>query len=404
MNATDSKGVSRILTINSGSSSLKCSLYEIGQSETLILSGSIERIGLRGSHFRIKDAAGEMLVEAERDMPDHDAAFKTLMEWLQSRFPDQALDAVGHRVVHGGTRYVEPHFVTPELLAALKETIRLAPDHLPHELKAIRAVERVYPNLRQVACFDTAFHRQMPELAQRFPLSRSLWHEGVLRYGFHGLSYEYVMHRLDEVAGAQAASGRVIVAHLGNGASMAAVRNRKSMDTTMGLTPVGGLIMGTRSGDLDPGVLLYLLEEKDRSPATVDYLVNQRSGLIGISGSSSDMRALLEREASDPHAKQAVDMFCYQARKFLGAMAAALGGLDTLVFTAGVGANSPAVRGRICQGLDFLGVEIDAGRNEANADVISRDGGAVTVRVMKTDEELMIARHTRKLLCGGEAK
>ena len=404
MNATDSRSVSRILTINSGSSSLKCSLYHIGQSETLILSGSIERIGLRGSHFRIQDAAGETLIAAERDIPDHDAAFKTLMEWLQTRFPDQALDAVGHRVVHGGTKYVEPHFVTPKLLAALKDTIRLAPDHLPHELKAIRAVERYYPDLKQVACFDTAFHRQMPEQAQRFPLSRSLWHEGVLRYGFHGLSYEYIMQRLEQVAGSETANGRVIVAHLGNGASMAAVRNGKSIDTTMGLTPAGWLIMGTRSGDLDPGVLLYLLEEKERTPATVDYLVNQRSGLIGISGSSSDMRDLLDRETGDPHAKQAVDMFCYQAKKFLGAMAAVLGGLDTLVFTAGVGANSAAVRARICQGMEFLGIEIDAGRNEANADVISCDGGAVTVRVMKTDEELMIARHTCKLICDGGAR
>ncbi len=370
----------------------------MGQTEALELSGNIERIGLRGSHFHIRNAQGETLIEADRDIADHDAAFKMLMEWLHSRFPDQVLDAVGHRIVHGGTVYSQPHLITPELEAALKEIIRLAPDHLPHELKAIRAVERYYPDLKQVACFDTAFHRQMPELAQRFPLPRSLWHEGVLRYGFHGLSYEYIMEKLGEVAGVEAAHGRVIVAHLGNGASMAAIKNGNSVDTTMGLTPAGGLIMGTRSGDLDPGVLLYLLEEKQRSPSTVDYLVNQRSGLMGISGSSSDMRDLLGREASDPQAMQAVDMFCYQARKYLGSMAAALGGLDTLVFTAGIGAYSPAIRRRICQGMEFMGIEVETDRNEANADVISRDGGPVTIRVMKTDEELMIARHTRNLL------
>lgn len=398
MNIAD---ISRILTINSGSSSIKCSLYRIGQEEALLLSGAIERIGLHGGRFRIRDAGGEILVEEHGDLPDHDAALKTLFDWLKLRFPDQVLDAVGHRVVHGGTKYSQPHPITPELLAALEEIVRLAPEHLPHELKAVRAVEHYYPNLKQVACFDTAFHRHMPELAQRFPLPRSLWHEGVLRYGFHGLSYEYIMAKLREEAGGQAADGRIVIAHLGNGASMAAVKDGIGVDTTMGLTPAGGLMMGTRSGDLDPGLLLYLLEEKGRSPATVDYLVNQRSGLIGVSGSSSDMSDLLAREADDPHAAQAVDMFCYQAKKHLAAMAAVLGGLDTLVFTAGIGAYSPAIRRRICQGMEFMGIELDSSRNEANAPVISSDGSPVTVRAMKTDEELMIARHTRKMICEG---
>ena len=238
----------------------------------------------------------------------------------------------------------------------------------------------------------------MPEVAQRFPLPRTLWHEGVLRYGFHGLSYEYIMSNLRTVAGAEAANGRVIVAHLGNGASMAAVQAGKGIDTTMGLTPAGGLVMGTRSGDLDPGVLLYLLQEKGRSPATVNYLVNRRSGLIGVSGSSSDMRDLLAHEAADPHAAEAVALYCYQAKKHLAAMAAALNGLDTLIFTAGVGENSPAIRQRICRGLEFMGIRLDLPRNEAGAPVISPDGNTVTVRVMKTDEELMIARHTYKVL------
>jgi acetate kinase len=220
----------------------------------------------------------------------------------------------------------------------------------------------------------------------------------VLRYGFHGLSYEYILEKLAEIAGAEAAAGRVIVAHLGNGASMAAIQSGKCIDTTMGLTPAGGLVMGKRSGDLDPGVLLYLLQEKGRSPSTVDYLVNERSGLMGVSGSSSDMRDLLGREARDPHAAQAVELFCYQARKFVGALATVLGGLDTLIFTAGVGANSPLVRQRICRGLEFMGIRLDASRNDAGAPVISSAGGPVTVRVMKTDEELMIARHTYHVL------
>jgi acetate kinase len=388
----------RVLTINSGSSSLKFSLYTMGQAEARILSGSLERIGLSGGQFHARDPAGNELVNELHEFPDHSTALKMLLIWLEQRFPGQPIEAVGHRVVHGGPTYCEPHLTTPELLTTLEDLVRLAPEHLPHELKAIEAIQASYPGLKQVACFDTAFHRLMPEVAQRFPLPRSLWHEGVLRYGFHGLSYEFIMANLREVAGQQAAEGRIIIAHLGNGASMAAVRSGKGIDTTMGLTPAGGLIMGTRSGDLDPGVLLYLLEEKGRSPATVNYLVNQRSGLIGISGISSDMRDLLGREATEPNAAQAIEMYCYQARKHLAALAAALGGLDTLVFTAGVGANSPVIRQRICTGLEFMGVRLDAARNDAGAPIISPDGSPVTVRVMKTDEELMIARHTYRVL------
>jgi acetate kinase len=395
MNTTD---IHRILTINSGSSSIKCSLYDIDHEETLILSGDIQRIGLAGSRFAIRDAAGQTLVEEHRDLADHDAALKTLLDWLGGRYPDRALRAVGHRIVHGGVKYVQPQLITPEVVVDLGEIVRLAPNHLPHELKAIRAVQHHYPNLPQAACFDTAFHRHMPETARRFPLPRSLWDEGVLRYGFHGLSYEYIMEKLRADAGDEAARGRVIIAHLGNGSSMAAVKDGKSLDTTMGLTPAGGLMMGTRSGDLDPGLLLYLLEEKQRSPATVDYLINQRAGLIGVSGHSSDMRDLLAKEANDPHAAQAIEMYCYHARKHLGALASVIGGLDTLVFTAGIGTYSPVIRRRICEGTEFLGIRLNATRNDASAAVISSDTSPATVRVMKTDEELMIARHTCKLL------
>jgi acetate kinase len=388
----------RILTMNSGSSSLKYSLYQMGEAQTRALAGEIERIGLRGGVFRMRDAAGQTLLEEHPELPDHDAALRILFDCLGKRFPDEKLDAVGHRVVHGGVKYCQPCLITPEVLIGLDEIVRLAPEHLPHELKAIRAVQQHYPGLPQVACFDTAFHRHMPELAQRYPLVRSLWHEGVRRYGFHGLSYEYIVENLRQVAGAEAAEGRVIVAHLGNGASMAAVRGGIGVDTTMGFTPAGGLMMGTRSGDLDPGVLVYLLVEKGRTPATLDYLVNQRSGLIGVSGSSSDVRDLLGRQSEDPCAAQAIELYCYLARKHLGALAAVLGGLDTLVFTAGVGTYAPTIRERICQGMEFLGIRLDAQRNAANAAVISAPDSPATVRVMKTDEELIIARHTWKML------
>lgn len=389
-----------VLTLNSGSSSLKFSVYQVAPAESLMFSGIVERIGLKGGRFYVRDAEGKPLVDEHPDLADHDAASRALIAWLEGRLPEGRLDAVGHRVVHGGAEYSQPHLITPELLAALDSLVRLAPEHLPHELLVIGVLTRHYPTLKQVACFDTAFHRRMPEVVQRYPMPRSLWQEGVRRYGFHGLSYEYILQRLEEVAGKEAAAGRVIVAHLGNGASMAAVRGGVGVETTMGLTPAGGLMMGTRSGDLDPGVLLYLLREKNRSPDTVDYLVNQRAGLIGVSGTTSDMRDLLQQEAGDPHVAEAIELYCYQAKKYLGALAAVLSGLDTLVFTAGIGEKAPAIRRRICEGLEFLGIRLDPGRNESNASVISRDGSPATVRVMQTNEELMIARHTYKLIRG----
>jgi acetate kinase len=389
-----------VLTINSGSSSLKFSVYQMAPVEAMVFSGIVERIGLHGSRFVVRDADKKTIVDDNLDLPDHEAAVKVLLTWLEDHLAGRRPDAAGHRIVHGGTEYNQPQPITAELLETLETLIRLAPEHLPHEIKAIRALMRHYPAIGQVACFDTAFHRNMPEIAQRFPMPRSLWNEGVRRYGFHGLSYEYIVHRLEEVAGKEAARGRVIVAHLGNGASMAAIRGGIGVETTMGLTPAGGLMMGTRSGDLDPGLLIYLLMEKERTPSTIDYLVNKRAGLIGVSGSTSDMLDLLRRQSEDPHAAEAIEMYCYYAKKHLAALAAALGGLDTLVFTAGVGANAPDIRRRICQGLEFMGVCLDHDRNQTNADVISRNDSPATVRVMKTDEELMIARHTYRVLCG----
>jgi acetate kinase len=389
----------RILTINSGSSSLKLALYDMaGTSETLVLSGVIGRIGLRAGRFHAKDVHGDTLIDQRLDVPDHDKALGVLFEWLANYAPGQDLCAVGHRVVHGGPKYSQPHRITSELMAALNELVPLAPDHLPHELHAIQAVSRMYPSLTQVACFDTAFHRHMPDLAQMYALPRYLRHEGVMRYGFHGLSYEYIMHELRSTAGPEVADGRVIVAHLGNGASMAAVRYGKSIDTTMGFTPTGGLVMSTRSGDLDPGVVLFLLEEKGMRPRAVNALLNQQAGLLAVSGVSSDMKALLSKVGENSRASEAIDLFCYQAKKYLGALAAALTGLDTLIFTGGIGENAPAVRRRISCDMEFLGIHLNASRNDANAPVISDDGSSVTVRVMKTNEELMIARHTLNLM------
>jgi acetate kinase len=389
----------QILTINSGSSSVKVALYRMERAETLTLSGSVERIGLKGSSFRLVNDRDESVADRHLDLPDHDAALKTLFEWLQGHDAlGQAIDALGHRVVHGGCKYSQPHLVSPELIAALKEFIPLAPAHLPHEIKAIQAVVQCCPDLPQVACFDTAFHRHMPNVAQAYALPRPLWHAGVIRYGFHGLSYEYIIQELRVEAGPDAADGRVVVAHLGNGASMAAVRHGKSIDTTMGFTPTGGLVMGTRSGDLDPGVVLYLIEERGMSPATVDEMLNEHAGLVGVSGLSSSMKDLLARASEDSHAAEAVSLFCYQAKKFLGALVAALGGLDTLVFTGGIGENAPAVRGRICDGLGFLGIHLAPECNDANAPIISRDDSPVIVRVMHTNEALMIARHTQDVI------
>lgn len=389
----------RILTINSGSSSLKLALYDmVGTSESLLLSGVIGRIGLRAGRFHAKDVNGDTLVDQRLDVPDHDTALEVLFEWLANYAPGQDLCAVGHRVVHGGPKYSQPHLITSELMAALNELVPLAPDHLPHELHAIQAVSRIYPSLTQVACFDTAFHRHMPDLAQMYALPRYLRHEGVMRYGFHGLSYEYIMHELRSTAGPEVADGRVIVAHLGNGASMAAVRCGKSVDTTMGFTPTGGLVMSTRSGDLDPGVVLFLLEEKGMRPHAVNAMLNQQAGLLAVSGVSSDMKALLSKVGENSRVSEAVDLFCYQVKKYLGALAAVLAGLDTLIFTGGIGENAPAVRRCISRDMEFLGIHLNASRNDANAPVISDDGSPVTVRVMKTNEELMIARHTRNLI------
>jgi acetate kinase len=387
-----------ILTINSGSSSVKFSLYRMGLAETLVLHGKLDRIGVEGGHFQAQDARGKNLITQVVNLPDHGAAFKALFDWLNDHDLLKSLDAVGHRLVHGGAAHIKPVTITPEVVDDLQTLIPLAPDHLPHEIKAIKTVGRLFPDLPQIACFDTAFHRRMPGVAQRIALPRRYAQAGVIRYGFHGLSYEYLLQELAREAGEEVRRGRVIIAHLGNGASMVALNHGESQDTTMGMTPTGGLVMSTRCGDLDPGVMLYLLQEQGMSPAAVNALLNHEAGLLGVSGLSSDMQDLLGQEEQQPQAAEAVALFCYQARKFLGALTAVLGGLETLIFTGGIGENASRIRQRICENMDFLGISLDAAGNDANAAIISSAKSRVTVRVMQTNEELMIARHTFEIL------
>ncbi len=387
----------RILTINTGSSSLKAALYEMGEQVLPKLSAEVSRLGVHDSRLQVTDANGATLLDQHNDLPNHQAAFQSLFDWLAQHDAEQGLAAVGHRIVHGGPRYREPQIATPELLAALQTLTPLDLDHMPQALAGIEFVKRRYPNLPQVVCFDTAFHRALPKVARTYALPRSLYDEGIQRFGYHGLSYEYIIEQSRVLDGA-AADGRVIVAHLGNGASMAALRGGQSVDTSMGFTPAEGLVMGTRAGDLDPLLLLYLIEEKKMAPAAVKTLLNQQAGLLGVSGTSADMRDLLAREATDPRAAEAIGLFCYRAKKYVGAYAAALGGVEILVFTGGMGERAAAVRARICDGLEFLGIKLDAISNRANAPVISSDESRVKVRVIKANEDLMIARHTSKVV------
>ncbi|MBA3944652.1 MAG: acetate/propionate family kinase [Herpetosiphonaceae bacterium] len=390
----------RVLTINTGSSSLKAAVYEVAAAETLAVAVEVERIGQAGSRLHAADANGRPLHDQQLDLATHAAALEAVLAWLTEQGWTTQLQAAGHRVVHGGQHYREPHILTPAIFAALEQVVELAPEHLPQALAAMQTLTKAYPSLPQVVCFDTAFHRQMPRVAQLFALPRHLLDAGLMRYGFHGLSYEYIMHELQHIDPA-AAQGRIIVAHLGNGASMAAVRDGMGIDTTMGFTPTGGLVMGTRSGDLDPGILVYLLQAQGLKPTELSQILNKQAGLLGVSSRSSDMQDLLSNEAVDPHVAEAIELFCYQAKKFVGALTAALGGLDTFVFTGGIGQHASPIRTRICAGLEFLGIQLNAGRNAAHDAVISHTDSAVVVRVMATDEDRMIARHTYHLITGG---
>lgn len=384
-----------VLTINGGSSSIKFALFPIGGQR--VLSGLVERIGLPDARLHVKEHDGDSL-DRGIDAPDHARAVSRLIDWFQDRIGLEAITAIGHRIVHGGERYVASTRIDDELVAELRRLSPLDPAHLPGEIAIIDAFRDRCPDVPGFACFDTAFHRDMPLEAKLLPVPRRYSAKGIRRYGFHGLSYAWLLEELARIAGDTAAQGRVIFAHLGAGCSMAAVRDGKCIDTSMGFTPTAGLVMGRRSGDLDPGFLIHLLRAEQLTPDQIDDVVNQQSGLLGLSETSPDVRDLLAREGDDPRAAEALAVFCYQARKWIGAYAAALGGLDSLVFSAGIGENSFAIRSRICSGLEFLGVRLDPARNQDNAPVISTDGAEVTVRVIRTDEESMIVREVLKLL------
>ncbi len=385
----------RVLALNAGSSSIKFAVYDSLSPAVPILRGTLDQRGAAEAmlSWLVKDGQVE-------PTPVHlvdSGLVAHLLTWLDNRAELAGMKAVGHRIVHG-LSHAQPARVTPELLHELRAAIPFAPDHLPVELELIEAVGVRHPQTPQVMCFDTAFHNDLIPAARLLPIPRRYYAKGVRRYGFHGLSYAFLLEELRRLAGSEAALGRVILAHLGNGASMAAVHQGRCIDTSMGFTPAAGLTMSTRTGDLDPGVVTFLARTEQMTVAAFDHLVNHESGLLGVSEISSDMRDLLDREAEDDRAAEAITLFCYQARKWVGAFAAALGGLDTLVFSAGIGEHSAPVRARICEGLGFLGLELDAARNAAHAPVISTDASRVYVRVIPTNEELMIARSTSQLL------
>jgi len=392
-----SSSTNHILTLNGGSSSIKFALFEPAGNARLV-TGTIDRIGLTNATFAVKSGPDKKADQQAITIANHEQAVGHLLKWLESQGFLKDVRAVGHRIVHGGPCYREPQRITPDIVNELRRLSPIDPAHLPGEIALIEAVSKHHPNLPQVACFDTAFHQTMPGVAKLLPIPRKYDSEGVQRFGFHGLSYAYLMEELARVAGPEAARGRVILAHLGNGASLAAVKEGKSIDTSMSFTPTAGIVMGTRSGDLDPGVLVYLMRRDKLSADQVDDLVNKQSGLVGISETSSDMRDLLARQSSDVRAGEAVSAFCYTAKKWIGAFTAALGGLDTLIFSGGIGEHAPEIRARICDGLAFLGIHIDDDRNKVNAPVISRDGSPTVVRVIPTDEELMIAKPVRRVL------
>ncbi len=390
-------GTNCVLTINSGSSSIKFALYKADSSMQNLVTGKLERIGLSDSLLTIKDKDGSSQ-KLPLKAPNHRAVGHFIIKWLDDHFGFDGILGVGHRVVHGGPNFTSPQRITRALVQELDRLSPYDPEHLPSSLELMGLFHMHHPHVPQVACFDTAFHRQMPRVAKILPIPRRFDKKGVQRFGFHGISYSYLMEELQRIAGAKVAKGRVILAHLGNGASMAAVRNGKGIDTTMGFTPAAGLPMSTRSGDLDPGLVWYLARTENITGAKFHEMVHHQSGLLGVSEISSDMRDLLAREKRDIRAAEAVAMFCYQARKWIGAFTAALGGLDTLVFAGGIGENASVVRTRICNGLQFLGVKLDQKQNKLSAPVISAPASKVTVRVIRTDEEVMLARSVLRVL------
>jgi len=388
---------SHILTINGGSSSIKFAIYGAATPPKRGLHGTVDRIGLSGTNLSSRAADGKPQETLQITAADHKSAANSLLDWLEKQPDFKSVKAVGHRVVQG-MKHTQPEIVTSQLLAELHRISPYDPDHLPGEIELIEAFRQRHPKLPQLACFDTAFHQTMPRVAKLLPIPRRFDAKGIQRYGFHGLSYAYLMEELARLGDPAAKTGRVILAHLGNGASMAAVLDGKSIDTSMCFTPTAGLVMSTRSGDLDPGLAPYLARTELMTTQQFYDMVNHKSGLLGVSETSSDMRDLLDREKSDVRAAEAVAIFCYQAKKWIGSYAAALGGVDTFVFAGGIGENAPLIRSRICEGLNFIGIELDESHNVKTAPVISKNSSRVTVRVIRTDEDLMIARSVSRVL------
>ncbi len=390
MSAPDEK---LVLVLNAGSSSLKFAAFNDNRALTRIFTGAIDRIGSSKASFTLTKIDSQETERAEIPATDHIAGLEHLLERLSKTTSTASFNAVGHRVVHGGPRYEKPQRVDNAMLTELRAIRAFDPEHLPAEIALMECLAAKLPGTPQIACFDTAFHSAMPRVAKLLPIPRRYEAKGVRRYGFHGLSYEYLttQPRMD---------GRVILAHLGNGASLAAVRDGQPVDTSMGFTPAAGLPMSTRSGDLDPGLVGFLAQTEQMTAEQFHAMINWQSGLLGISETSSDMRDLLARETNDQRAADAIALFCYQVKKWIGAFAAALGGLDTLTFTGGIGEDAPAIRARICEGLGFLGIELDQQPNAANAEVISKSGSRVSVRVIRTDEELIMAKSVCRFLKG----
>jgi acetate kinase len=386
-----------VLTINGGSSSIRFAIFEASQPPRRLLQGKMDRIGSGDTSLTVDHGGDSAPLHIKAAINDSAGAIDFLLDWLESQPLFKTLDGVGHRVVHG-MLHTAPERVTAALLNELKSIVPFDPEHMPREIELIEALQRRHGQLPQVVCFDTAFHRSMPRVATQLPIPRRYAAKGIQRYGFHGLSCTFLMRELARLGDPAAARGRVILAHLGSGASLAAVRDGRCIDTSMGFTPTAGLVMGTRSGDLDPGLVSYLASTEAMSAMQFQAMVNHESGLLGISETSADVRDLLAREPSDPRAAEALALFCYQAKKWIGSFAAALGGVDTLVFAGGIGENAAPVRKRICDGLNFLGIDIDDDANGRDAPRISADAGPVTVRVIRTDEESVIAALSIHLL------
>jgi acetate kinase len=390
-----------VLAINGGSSSIKFSLFDARSELTAIFRGSVNGIGTAIGNLMVKGLAAEDNFSRSQAAGDHGMAVEGLMDWLEERMKDGRLAGVGHRVVHGGPKYAQPQRITESLMKDLVDLSPFDPQHLPEEIELTQAFHRRFSYVPQVACFDTAFHHDLPRVARLLPIPRRYETLGVRRYGFHGISYAYLMRELARVGGPDAARGRVILAHLGSGASLAAVRNGKPVDTSMSFTPTAGVPMGTRCGDLDPGLMWYLFRTQRMTARDFNEMVNFQSGLLGMSERSSDIRDLLRIRATDVRAAEAVDVFCYQVKKWIGSFAAALGGVETLVFSGGIGEHSPEIRAQICAGLEFLGIRLASSSNANGGAVISTSGSAVCVRVMATDEERMIAEMVCQVLgCG----